>query len=144
MPSGRPRAGRLSTALCVIGMLIMTSSTSAEQREGCQADTLSSTASPDDLWIALVSKFVCSDGGFVTTVTDVVQIVRRGENPKRADDVFALDDFGPDSRPVTKWLTPQKLQITIPHRSLIGLRKSTHKGIEITVVHVPDDAATGR
>jgi hypothetical protein len=124
---------------------------SAQQKGGCEREAISMLMSPDDTWIALVYENICSDGAFVTTVTDTVQLARRDttdtikliwhvEEPKHEKDVFTVDEGGhPQDRPLTRWLSPQKLQITVPNKSLIGLQKNSYEGIEVVIKFEPDD-----
>jgi hypothetical protein len=109
----------------------------------CEGEMISMLVSPDDGWVALVQEVVCSGEGFGTTaITDGVQIVRRGEVPEKGNDVFGVDEGGrAEIRPLTRWLSPQKLQITVPNKSLIGLQKSSYEGIEIVIKFEPDDPA---
>jgi hypothetical protein len=73
-------------------------------------------------------------------VSDIVQLVHRGEKPTRESDVFANEDLGlSENHPILQWMSPQKVQITVPNNSLIGLRKSSYEGIEIDVKFEPDD-----
>jgi hypothetical protein len=125
----------------------------AQEKGGCQREAISVLMSPDDAWVALVQEDICSDGYFVTTVTDTVQLSPRGatdavqltshsDKPKHENDIFALDEHGhPEMRPLTRWLSPQQLQITVPNKSLIGLQKSSYEGIEVVVKFEPDDPA---
>jgi hypothetical protein len=107
---------------------------------GCSRDEILRIASPDLSWVAFVQEEVCSDGAFVTTIDDIVQLARRGVVPKHKSDVFAIAEHGdPGSRPVLRWLSDQKLQITVPNRSLIGLRKNRYRGIDVVVRFDPDD-----
>ena len=42
-----------------------------------------------------------------TAITDIVQVVRRGQEPKHENDVFAVDEGGrAQNRPLTQWLFP--------------------------------------
>jgi hypothetical protein len=41
-------------------------------------------------------------------------------------------------------LSPQRLELTVPNKSLIGLQRSSYKGIEITIKFNPDDPAERR
>ena len=125
--------------------------TETQQKGGCQRLTISAEISPDETWWALTQEDVCSDGYFVTTIIDTVQLVRRETvdtidltehpiEPRHEDDVFAVEEHGhPENRPLTRWLSPQILQITVPNKSLIGLRKPTFQGIEISIKYDPDD-----
>jgi hypothetical protein len=93
--------------------------------------------------VALVYEEVCSGEGLATTgITDTVQLLRRGEEPKDENDVFAVEEHGNSVyRPLTQWLSPQKLKITIPNKSLIGLKKDSYEGIEVVTKYEPDDPA---
>jgi hypothetical protein len=109
--------------------------------------------SPDDVWVALVQEYTCTDGYFVTTVTDTVQLTRRdatdaiqlgrhADESKHENDVLTLDEHGhPENRPLTRWLSAHKLQITVPNKSLIGLQKNYYQEIEIVIKYEPDDPA---
>ena len=135
----------------IVSAAVLAGAALAQGEAGCQRQTISMLMSPDDAWVALVHEDICSDGYFVTTVTDTVQLVRRdttdavvlawhADEPKHDNDVFALDEHGhPENRPLTRWLSSQKLQITIPNKSTIGLQKSGYEGIEIVLNYEPDD-----
>ncbi len=75
-------------------------------------------------------------------MSDIVQLVRRGQKSEDSDDVFAIEEHGdPTNRPTLRWLSPQKLQIAVPNKSLIGLQKSSYEGIDIVIKFEPDDPA---
>jgi hypothetical protein len=143
----------LAILLFAIGAPVLPGTGLAQEKGGCQRETISALMSPDDTWVALVQEDICSDGYFVTTVTDTVQLSLRDaidaiqltwhpDKPKHENDIFALDEHGhPENRPLTRWLSPQKLQITVPNKSLIGLQKGTYEGIEIVIKFEPDDPA---
>jgi hypothetical protein len=131
-------------------LIIFTIATSALAFSGsangelrCDRKTISMLMSPDDSWIAFVQEDTCSGESFATTgITDIVQLARPGQKATATDDVFAVVEHGnPLNRPLTQWLTPRKLQITVPNKSLIGLKKSQHEDIEIVVKYQPDDPA---
>lgn len=123
----------------------------AEEKANCQRETISVLISPDNSWVAAVQEDTCSDGYFVTTVTDKVELARleatdvvrlnpHADKPRHENDVFALDEGGhPENRPLTRWLSTSKLQITVPNKSLIGLQKSNYEGVDILVQFEPDD-----
>jgi hypothetical protein len=92
----------------------------AQAKAGCQSETISVLMSPDDAWVALVQESTCSDGYFVTTIADTVRLARR-------DTTDAVE------------LSSRELQITIPNKSLIGLRKSGYQEVHVTVKYEPDD-----
>jgi len=142
------------TALFVlVGAAMLSGAGLAQDKRSCQGETISALKSPDDQWLALVQEDVCSDGYFVTTVTDTVQLVHSDATdavqfsqhpgtPNHENDVFALDEHGnPVNRPLTRWLSPATLQITVPNKSLIGLQKGSYEGIDIVVRFEPDDPA---
>ena len=112
----------------------------AQERAGCNRQTVAMVMSPDDTWAALVQEDICSDGAFVTVATDVVQLVPRGAKPRDEDNIFAIDEHGrPENRPLLRWLSPRKLQISVPNKSLIALQKSSHEDIDIVIKFDPDD-----
>jgi hypothetical protein len=115
----------------------------ADEKSECERKTISMLMSPDDSWIVLVHEDTCSGGDFATTgITDTVQLLRPGEESKHQNDIFAVEEHGnPLNRPMTRWLGPQKLQITIPNRSLIGLKKRRYEDVEIVIKYDPDDPA---
>jgi hypothetical protein len=110
------------------------------QKAGCDSETKGMAISPDGFWVAFVQQEFRGDGAFVTTGDDYVQLVQRGIVPTHDNDVFAVDDHGTEeNRPRLLWMSPQKLQITLPNTSLTGLPKSSYQGIEIQVRFQPDD-----
>jgi len=148
------RASRwLALFFFTTGAALLPGTAQAQEKGGCQRRTISVLMSPDDAWVALVQEDMCSDGYFVTTLTDTVQLARcdttaavqltwHPDKPKHENDVFALDEHGqPENRPLTRWLSAQKLQITVPNKSLIGFQKSNYERIEIVIKYEPDDPA---
>lgn len=110
---------------------------------GCARETIAMLVSPDDAWTALIQEDLCSHGpAFTTSILDRVQLVRRNEESKENSDVLIVDEGGhPENRPLTQWLSPKKLQITIPNKSLVSLRKSSLEGIEVAVKFNPYNPA---
>jgi hypothetical protein len=118
----------------------------------CERETISTVVSPDNTWVALVQEGLCT-GGSITVSTDTVQLARRNltdtiqlaqrpEAPQHENDILVVDYYGhAENRPVTRWLSPEKLQITIPNISAIGLHKSNYQGVEIVIKYEPDDPA---
>lgn len=124
----------------------------AQQKAGCQRETISMSVSPDNAWIALVQEDICSDGAFVTTITNTILLVRHdsieniplaahAETPAHPNDIFTMDKPGPENRPTIRWLSAAKLQVTVPNKSLIGLKKDHYDTIEIVIKYEPDDPA---
>jgi len=119
----------------------------------CERETISVLVSPDNAWVALVQEGVCSDGVVVTVSTDTVRLVRHAtvgeiqlaphaEKPDHENDVLVVDYYGhSENRPLIQWLSPRKLQITIPNISGVGLQKSSHEDVEIVLKYEPDDPA---
>jgi hypothetical protein len=120
---------------------------------GCQRQTISMVVAPDNAWVALVREGGCSGGGPVSTSTDTVQLARRGltatikldslpDEAVHENDILVVDDYGhPENRPLTQWLSPRKLQITIPNISGIGLQKSSYDDVDVIIKYEPDDPA---
>lgn len=137
--------------LFVSALISLSAAGYAQEGGGCLRETISIQASPDDKWIALVQEDTCSDGHFVTVVNDVVELTLRNgletillkqhpDAPRHENDIFSTEEHGaPEFRPVTRWLTPTSLEITVPNKSLIGLKKKTYEGIDISVKYVPDN-----
>jgi hypothetical protein len=111
---------------------------------GCeQRKELASATSPDGAWVASITDNVCSDGLFVTTYTDEVEL-RRPDEPMEPEPspraVFALDNVHSkrDVLAVT-WLEPRSLEISIPNEAWIGVQQTTYRDVRITYKYVPDD-----
>jgi len=130
-------AGLFGIVLSVACAVVLMGAAAAEVRPGCERDTLSTSMSPDESWQAIVLEEICTDGAFVTTITNTAQLVRRGAVPRREDDIFAIDAAGqPENSLVVQWLSNHQLQITIPIKSTIGLQKASHEGIEIVAKRI--------
>ena len=129
-------------ASLVSAILLMSSFQIPVASAECKRDVTSTLISPDSAWVALVQEQLCSGFGFgSTSLLDIVQIVGRGNTATEQDVVLAIDADRPENRPLTRWLSPQKLQITIPNISLVTFRKDNHEGIEIVIKYEPDDPA---
>jgi hypothetical protein len=64
----------------------------------------------------------------------------RSEEPDYEGDVLVVDDYGSSrSRPLLQWLSPRKLQITIPNISGVGLQKNNYQGVDVVIKYEPDD-----
>jgi hypothetical protein len=126
----------LTSAFCV-----MVAQAANSQEKGCYREAISNLASPDGIWMALVYADLCSHGpAFTTVMLDKVQLVRRGEELRQDGDVIVLDQSSnPAGRPLTQWLSPQKVQIKIPKNSIITLKKSGHEGVEIILKFDPEN-----
>jgi hypothetical protein len=83
----------------------------------------------------------CGDGAFVTTVADVVLLVpAEAADPGTAANrdaknvVLSVDTGGRlENRPSVGWHSPTELDITVPHRSDVGLMKNEHRGVAIDI-----------
>jgi hypothetical protein len=118
----------------------------------CERETIALLVSPDNAWVALVQEGTCSSG-LVTISTDTIRLMRRdavkeivlasrSEQANYENDILVVDYYGrPESRPLLHWLSPGKLQITIPNISGVGLQKSSYQGVDIVIKHEPDDPA---
>jgi hypothetical protein len=111
---------------------------------GCeQRKELASAVSPDGAWVASITDNICSDGLFVTTYTDEVEL-RRSDEPMAPfpsrQGVFALDNAGSPREPLAvTWLGPRSLEITIPNEAWIGRQETGFRGVTISYRYVPDD-----
>lgn len=111
-----------------------------QDKSGCSRRAVEQLASPDNIWVAFMQEEICGDGWFQTTYVNIVQLAQQGFQPTRDNDVFATDEIGGvESGPVLQWLSSQKLRITVPNKSLIGLQKASYQGIDISVRFDPDD-----
>jgi hypothetical protein len=115
----------------------------ANDKSECERKTISMLMSPDDFWIVFVHEDTCSGESFATTgITDTIQLVRAGGEVSEQGDIFAVEEHGnPLNRLLTQWLGPRRLQITVPNRSLIGLKKRRYEDVEIIMKYEPDDPA---
>jgi hypothetical protein len=122
---------------------LLTCGAFADDKNDCESKIISMLVSPDDSWVVSVREETCSGEGFATTgITDTVQLLRPGEKWNHNNDIFAVEEHGdPLNRPMTQWLGPRKLQITVPNRSLIGLKKRRDEDVEIVIRYDPDDPA---
>lgn len=127
---------RLAPIVVATGVTLTTVATA------CERETISTLLSPDDSWIVIVQQVTCSNEAFgMTGVTDNVQIIRRGDEPKTGNDFFVVDHGSPKDRPLTRWLSSQKLQITVPNKSLIGRQRISFEGVDVVIKFEPDDPA---
>jgi hypothetical protein len=108
----------------------------------CHGDTISMLVSPDNKWAALVQEDICSDGAFITVLLYRVQVVRRGGKPTRDNDVLTFDAHGNSKdRPQLSWLSANRLQVTTPNKSLVGLKKERYEAVDVIIKYEPDDPA---
>jgi hypothetical protein len=152
MPARSSVATRRSGNLIVFFVATtLTGTALAQKGAGCERETVSTSVSPGDAWVALVQEEICSDGHFVTTFIDKVQMVRRDltdtiklgprtTDPVQENDVLAVDvGPRPEDRPRLQWLSPEKLQITLPSFSVVGSKKVSYQGLDIIAKFEPDD-----
>ena len=149
--SDTTRLNRSGNLIVIAVTTALTGTALAQNGAGCERETVSASVSPGGAWVALVQEEICSDGHFVTTLTDNVQIVRRDGTdilrlgPRAADavqenDVFAVDvGPRPEDRPRLRWLSPEKLQVTLPNFSVFGSKKVSYQGLDIIAKFEPDD-----
>jgi len=112
---------------------------------GCdERKMLSKAVSPDGAWIATVYNNLCSDGGFVTVVSDTVEITRPDEPaaPIPASGVvFGMTDhpsYG-DKALSVNWIAERGLEITVPNNAWSGPQASSYADLTISYKYVPDD-----
>jgi hypothetical protein len=108
---------------------------------GCGRQTISTLVSSDDNWTATIEEDLCSHGpSFTTVVLDRVRLIRRGERARDDGEVLILEEGGrPENRPLVQWLSPYQLQITVPNRMFLNLRKNSYDGVEVIVKFSPND-----
>jgi hypothetical protein len=110
---------------------------------------LSKAASPDGAWVATIYNNICSDGVFVTVVSDTVEITRPGEQAApipAAGVVFGMDDhpFDVERALSVKWIADRGLEITIPNDASAGRQDSSYADLTISYKYVPDDPVERR
>lgn len=116
----------------------------------CERETIAKSVSPDQAWVALVQEGMCTSGQ-VAVSTDTVRLERfsktkeiplgsRFEKAEYENDVLVVDYYGrSEARPIVNWLSPRKLQVTIPNISGVGLQKSNYQDVEIIIKYDHDD-----
>jgi hypothetical protein len=112
---------------------------------GCdERKVLSKAVSPDGAWVATVYNNICSDGVFVTVVSDTVEITRPDEQAApipAAGVVFGMSDhpsYG-DKALSVKWIAERSLEITVPNDTWAGPQDSSYADLAISYKYVPDD-----
>lgn len=146
-----PRPAVLSRCLIIGAMgLLLEEPVVAQDVLSCERETIARSVSPDQTWVALVQEGMCTTGR-VAVSTDTVRLERisemkeiplgaRFEKAEYENDVLVVDYYGrPEARPIVNWLSPRKLQITIPNISGVGLQKNNYQDVEITIKYDPDD-----
>jgi hypothetical protein len=111
-----------------------------------QRDVFSQATSPDGVWVATLYYNVCSDGAFVTTVTDTVEIKRPNDQSTpipSAGTVFGMDDhpYGVPKTLAVRWTAPRHLEVTIPNDAWAGRQESAFADIAVSYKYDPDDPA---
>lgn len=107
-------------------------------KAGCTVETLSKSKSPNGKWLASVHEYTCTDGWFVTDISDAVRLVQLQDG--RQKNVFSVDSAGdPSARPVPRWIYPNILDIDVPNKSLIGVQEKKFAGVTIEVKFHPND-----
>src|SRR5258705_11401525 len=136
----------LAVLLPVMGFISLDGAATAQGDLPCERETIALSVSPDETWVALVQEGMCISGR-ITVSTNTVRLARRDsmnemslvsrpERPEYENDVLVVDYYGrPETRPLLHWLSPRKLQITIPNISGVGLQKGSYQDVE----HEPDD-----
>lgn len=103
---------------------------------GCEMrEVLAREISPDGAWIATVYHSSWSDGGFVTTITDTVEIMRPDEPASpcpSAGTVFAMDAVRPHSPIAVTWTGPRRLEVRVPNDAEAGPRKASFADVAIS------------
>jgi len=112
-----------------------------ERSAECERSTLSTSASPDAAWTAVLEEHICSTAMFAsTTVSDTVALRQSGSQERSTDYVFGVDAHGdPKMRPLLQWIASRTLLVTVPNKSLIGLRKNNYDDVKVVVRFDPDD-----
>jgi hypothetical protein len=126
---------------------VLASCSNCEQRQ-----VLSQAISPDGAWVATIYNSVCSDGVFVTTITDTVEMTRPNDPatpmPAAGRTVFSMDDhpYGVPKPLAARWTAQRSLEVTIPNYALLGIhlvgkQEGAFADITISYKFIPDDPA---
>lgn len=123
-----------------IVQITASSASSAERLQAtCDRTLISKTSSPDQRWEASVVDTVCSDGIFVTTSTNNIQVVENGQPV--GQDALIVEFHGHDEdRPVIEWLDNRELKINLPNKSIIGLWKEKVGPVAVLIEFYPNDS----
>ena len=112
---------------------------------GCeQRNLLARAASPDGGWVASIYTNICSDGAFVTVISDTVEIARSNEEDSpipSTGTVFGMDDhpFNVQKPLAVTWTGRRDLEITIPNDAWAGKQELAFADVIISYKYVPDD-----
>ena len=111
-----------------------------EQSAECERSMLATSESPDGAWTAILEEHVCSTVMFGSTTVDAAVLLRQAVHQQGTPQyIFSVDTHsGPEMRPLVQWTASRALQITVPNKSLIGLRKRDYDGVKIVVLFNPD------
>jgi hypothetical protein len=100
---------------------------------------ISETVSPTGDWTATIQQVYCRDE-LSSSVTEIVQISRKGQDFEKAGEVLADDDGAdPRERPVLSWTSDKTLQIDVPNLSYLGRYKNEYQGVGVILKYNPDD-----
>jgi hypothetical protein len=126
-------------AIIAFGTVFGLPSSAAQRQIGCHSKLLETVKSPDGASAAFLLQEVCSNGSFITTVNDIVEMrIREGEKSR----VLAVSTSGnDDDHPKLLWISNTKFHIIVDNRALIGLRRPNFEGVEINLLFNPGDAA---
>jgi hypothetical protein len=109
-----------------------------------QRKVLAQALSPDGAWVATIYNNICSDGWFVTTISDTVEISRPDEKassvPSRGT-VFGMDDspYGVDKPFALAWKGMRIIEVTIPNDAWAGKQDEAFDDVDIIYRYIPDD-----
>jgi hypothetical protein len=136
---------RMISAFLAAAALVWHSSAMASGSPGCeQRKVLARATSPDGAWVATIYNNICSDGAFVTTIDDTVEITRPEEKASPVPSngtVFGMDDrpFDIEKPLAVTWTGPRGLEVTIPNDAWAGKQASAFADVVISYKYVPDD-----
>jgi hypothetical protein len=126
--------------LVAIGILSIGSvwglETTAHAAGSCAQEKISSDVSPNGSWSAVLLEENCTDGMFVSTAVDIIQLVGPDEIPNRANDVFTVDRPAVDHPKLAiEWLSSEELRIIVPNNYPLGTAKSSYRGVHVQVTY---------
>ncbi len=107
-------------------------------RDGCERLWESRAPSPDSSWVAVVHQDVCDVG--LGSAVDLLVDLRRPGSVRTGGVVLspAGQWKNPDAVKVT-WLSPRLLEISVPNRTMFGVKLSRYKDVAIQLRYRHDN-----
>jgi hypothetical protein len=102
---------------------------------------VATVSSPDGRWDARTSEITDSDGGFVTVVSDSVQLIHAGEQGSPVELMWIDTGGHRQARPKLVWTAQDTLRVTVPNLSEIGVKRREAERVHLDLRFDPPDPA---